>query len=449
MAHDRSRKSLQANRLKTSGRARPAALLALLTVSACSGGGSPSALSTTISNVSGATTSASSGSSLTSSGSDHNASGAVTNPTGSEIGFLYYFDKAQNQIDSYGISAGTGVATPLSSPVAIGAVPAVPGGGSLAVAPGGKYLYVVNCYCAPGIDTSASITTYGIDPSGGILTAVGSPVPAGNNAGWAAVTSTGVLFILDGGPWTLTEYALDPTTGIPTPTGTALSWPVNPPIAIENLVVTPDGRFLYVLSSPPSTLLTANTTPSTLTAYSINPSTGVLTQGPSTTINGYVGTVAVDPLGRYLYLTDGTINTVTLQTSGAVLTFALDSSSGALTQIGSGTAIASVGYVLAPDPQGRYLYVFNADPPPALSGTVQALSVASTGSLDIVGSTSLTYAPEPSSVECDPSGQFVFMTGLGGFSSFAISTQSGSAGLLIPSAPSQPVQIGVPYVIVE
>jgi 6-phosphogluconolactonase (cycloisomerase 2 family) len=360
------------------------------------------------------------------------------------IGFLYSLDLGNEQVDAYGISADTGVVTPIGSPVATGAVAS--GGGAIALAPAGQYLYVVNCSCDPGVDTSASISTYGIDSTSGRLTPLGSPVPAGNNSGRIAMASSGFLFILNGEPWTLSEYALDPGTGIPRSIGTPLSWPVNAPIVIENLAVTPDGRLLYVLSTPPSTLMQANTTPSTLTAYAIDPSTGVLTLGPSTTINGVVGALAIDPLGRYLYLTDGVIDTVTFQTSGAVLTYAIDSSNGALTQMGLGTTVASDGYALVPDPQGRYLYVFNEAPSPALGGSVQALTLTSAGAVDIVGSTSLTYSPTAYSV--DPSGRFVFMAGADGFSSFAISTQSGTAGQLIPSALNQPVQIAQ-YVIVE
>jgi 6-phosphogluconolactonase (cycloisomerase 2 family) len=239
----------------------------------------------------------------------------------------------------------------------------------------------------------------------------------------------------------LAEYSLDPNSGTPTLIGTPLTLPQN---TVTSIAVTADGRFLYVLNGSPGV---NPSTPSTLTAYAIDPSTGALTQGSALMVSGNAGTLTLDPLGRFLYLIDA-VWTAYVDTSGILLSYSIDPKSGALAPIGAGTPVATNDLSLAPDPTGQYLYLINTQSPGATNGTIQALSVASMGSISTIGYTPVTY--QPFTVECDPSGEFVYAldTNSQAIETFIISTYPGTAGQLTPSGPSQPASAGA-FVMVE
>ena len=364
------------------------------------------------------------------------------------IGFLYQL--GNNEINSYGIATGTGIPIPFGSTLATGAPPTV----GLVAGPGGKYVYTLATGDPLGPGTvppsPSSISTYAVNSASGLLTPVGSPISAGNQPLSWAMASSGFLFVWDGNnvtgqasnpPWTLAEYSLDPKTGMPTLIGTALTLP---PGTVTSFAVSADGRFLYVLNGESG----ANTpSPPTLTAYAIDPSTGAVTQGPTLTVGNNSGTLTLDPLGRFLYLID-VVWIAGTETTGTVLSYAIDAQSGALTPIGAGTPVATMGTSLAPDPTGQYLYLTNILNPGATNGTIQGLSVASTGSISTVGSTLVTY--QPFMAECDPSGQFVYALDSSSqvIETYIISTNPGTAGQLTPSGPGQRASAGV-FVVVE
>jgi 6-phosphogluconolactonase len=385
------------------------------------------------------------------------------------IGFLYQL--GPDQIYSYGISANTGVLIAYGPPTPAGPMPV-----AIAVAPGGNYLYVTSSnvtYSNPS-GLPGSISTFSVDYSTGSLTPVGSPVPAGEAPNQSAISSGGYLFVFDwndgegyapppamtsSGPQTLLEYALDPSSGVPSLMGPVLTFPAtaaNSTIQVApTFAATPDGRYLYVLMGSPE----LNSSISyTLTVYAIDPATGALTAGASISPGDGVSTMTIDPLGRFLYLTNS-LGT-SLQESGTVQPYAIDSSNGALTAIGAGTAVVSNGGGLAADPTGNHLYLISNLNWDAASNTIQALSVdPSAGSVGTIGS--LIQTPgAPTAVLCDPSGQFVFVQS-GPLSispsagvvltTFSISTSLGTAGQLMPSGPSQPSasQAGGPIAIVE
>jgi 6-phosphogluconolactonase (cycloisomerase 2 family) len=365
------------------------------------------------------------------------------------IGFLYQL--ADNQINAYGISAGTGLPIAFGSTPQIGSVPAQ----ELVVGPGGNHVYALangdpNGPPPAEPQNPSSISTYAVNSDSGILTPVGAPISAGDQPVFLATASSGFLFLLNGNDftgqvlnpvWTLAEYSLDPNSGTPTLIGTALTMPPN---TITSIAVTADGRFLYVLNGPTGV---NPSSPSTLTAYAIDPSTGTLTQGSALTVSGNAGTLTLDPQGRFLYLIDA-VWTDYIGTSGILLSYSIDPQSGALTPVGAGTPVSTNGLSLAPDPTGQYLYLTETQSPGGMNGTIQALSVASTGSISTIGDTPVMYSPY--SLQCDPSGEFVYVldTNTQAIETFMISTNPGTAGQLIPGGPSQPASLGA-FVFVE
>lgn len=362
------------------------------------------------------------------------------------IGFLYQIDNQNNQIESYGISAGTGLPIAFGSPVATSPAPA-----GIAVGSGGSYLYVTSTnitdpltQAPPNVPPPGSISTYAVNRDSGQLTAVGPPLTTGTDPS-PFISSAGFLFVstTNGATYLPTqpqpqplvmEYALDPASGAPSLIGTFLvDW--------ANLAVTPDGRFLYALTGQPSSMPPSS--PYTLTVYAIDPSTGALTQGQSLKVGNIVGTMTFDPLGRFLYLTNSTANSNGSQATGIVLPYAIDATTGAVTALPASSTLPGNMGGLATEPTGNHLYLINDLNWNAASDTIEALSVASTGTVSAIGSIIQTNGPG-SFVNSDPSGQFVYVAsgyGIGSFflTAYLISTDPATAGQLMPSG--QPLQV--------
>jgi len=366
------------------------------------------------------------------------------------VGFLYQITFS-NQLFSFGLSAGTGVPVPFGTPLATGTNPL-----ALVTSPGGNFLYLGIPFYADG-QGPGSISVYAVNPDTGILTAVSTVITSGLTLTRMVMSpGGGFLFVLGtpapisvSGASLLTTYVVDPTTGALTPTGTPVTLDVG---WAPTLAVTPDGKFLYVMtgnfgSSTPFSI--------TVTSYAIDPATGTLTAGPALTwINSNVNAgasaaMAIDPSGRFLYLSSEQGDTV--QAAATVLPYAINADTGALTPIGSGTPVTSEAGGMTVDPSGRYLYVLNSLNSDAANDTVLALAIdQSSGVVSPLGSP-LEIAGRPGPMICDPSGRFVYVGTAGppasSVAAFAISTAASTAGQLVPSGqsgtPGEPMGLAV------
>ena len=388
-----------------------------------------------------------------------NASGTtgtsdVTNVTvrcSSDTGFLYGL--ANNQIYSYSTDPNTGAPTAFGAPLAVNSTgtstPAMLWS-RLTASPAGDYLYVDGS--TNDGNANGSVLVYAVDRTNGALTQVGAPVATGVEAGVVAVSSNGFVFVyvangavighpgVPAGTASLQEYAIhsDGTLGL---VGAALTFPpLNGAPAETNVAVTPDGRFIYVLSNSASV---ATSGVLTLSAYAIDSSTGALTAGPAMTLSAADIRLVMDPLGRFLYFTNYTGSTFSAAT--VVMPYSIDSSTGALTAVGTGTPVASNAGLLAPEPFGNYLYVGNNLNFSPAQDAVQALSVDPTGVVSTDGSIMQTTpsGAQPMQLVCDTSGRFVYMVSSDQQNSngtlvnsqlittFSISTAAGTAGQLI------------------
>jgi 6-phosphogluconolactonase len=112
--------------------------------------------------------------------------------------------------------------------------------------------------------------------------------------------------------------------------------------------VDPSGRFAYV----------TNFTGNNVSGYTIDPSTGALTAiaGSPFTAGHFPTSVMVDLSGRFVYVTNGTDNNI----SG----YAIDPATGALTTIvGSPFAAGIFPLNMTPDPVGTFAYSANGGDP--------------------------------------------------------------------------------------
>ncbi|MCE1181474.1 MAG: lactonase family protein [Rhodocyclales bacterium] len=277
----------------------------------------------------------------------------TTNPAGT---FLYAANSSSNNISAYTVNATTGALTPVpGGPFASGTSP-----NGMVVNPAGTLLFVVN-------SNGASVSVYSINQTTGALTLVGSPYAVGAVPTRLAITPNGqFLYVLNQNSHDISCFAVDSTNGTLTPIGS----PVSDTGAVSQggygITVNPAGTVLYVVNWE------AN-----ITAFTINPTSGALTpvSGSPFTAN-YTGwgwqSASLSPDGKLLFASTGN--------GGKLLTYSVDATTGALTQL-TADSYGAYGYAgtnyTVPDPTGKYLYVSNAL---AIYGSVVSID-STTGAL--------------------------------------------------------------------
>lgn len=153
----------------------------------------------------------------------------------------------------------------------------------------GKFLYVT-------LAGANSVAAFSIDPTTGVLTAVGTPIAAGSQPETITVNSSGFVYAINAKNNNISAYkinstdgSLQPVAGSPFPTGA----PANPSLLIPfpgSIAVDHAGRSLWV-GAPSS---------SSVSAFAIDGMTGALTflgvtSFPATTPPGQVGVAFYQP----------------------------------------------------------------------------------------------------------------------------------------------------------
>ena len=291
--------------------------------------------------------------------------------------FLYVADFQNNQIDGYSINATSGALTTLAgSPFPLGAIPN--SAGSLAIDPGGKFLYATDLH-------GFNVLAFAINSSDGSLTPVpGSPFPSGFDPAGAVVDpSTKFLNVADVGVGSfggISSYTINSANG-------ALTAGAGGPLVVllnggvTDIAMHSSGKFLHVSTG-------ISPTDSGVAAFTVNQTTGGLTQNGSVPFPTGLAPmrITLHSGGKFLYTAnsgDGTI-------SG----FTIDAASGNLMPVsGSPFRIFAtpppgglIAFDVAIDPSGQFLYAAN----PTTSSVSGFRIDASTGSLSVVGQTSLT-----------------------------------------------------------
>ncbi len=269
----------------------------------------------------------------------------TTTPTTLSSGVFYVLNQTTKQIAAYTISSGT-LENVTGSPYALSAAPT-----SIAVAPGGEFLYV---------GTVNGIYLYTIG-SGGTLT-------LGNSGGPISTDIPGAMLV--NGSWLVDAFSnasnsvqldaipINSSTGAYTGSGGA------PPFqtfsiasaSVHQMVLSPDGANLFVA------LGLGGTTVVPFTSGNSNPLGGTAKTITPANSGGSALSVAVDPSStpRLFYVGETLANTA--GNSGGLRVFNYSSlSSGTLTQA-TGSPIASGGLApsaILPIAGGDYVYVAN------------------------------------------------------------------------------------------
>jgi 6-phosphogluconolactonase len=289
-------------------------------------------------------------------------------------GHLYVSDFLNDAVDGFSINPSSGGLTPVTgSPFPEGGTP--PGGGGLSnIPPGNSYLYATDL-------NAGAVDGFTFDSTSGKLTPVpGSPFPAGNTPMQVTQDYFGKFLYVSnlndsaGGisAFTIDQStgALSPIAGSPFPTGAAGSFP-GPAAMVVN------GNFLYVA------LAGTTNANNKIVAFAIDPSTGVLSTLPSSPFSTgsdplYLAFVPVTA-GPHAFLYTANV------LDGTISAFTADNNTGVLTPVNgspyaSGTSLAGLAvslftgtingplFLYASDPQSKAVRVY------AIDGTTGALS---------------------------------------------------------------------------
>jgi len=313
-------------------------------------------------------------------------------------------------IHVYGVNSSTGaIAEIAGSPFNAGLIPE-----QLVVDPTRRFVYVTN-------EQSEDITGFSVDASTGALTELpGSPYSIGTPPNTSApVTSavdpTGRFFYVFATSRIngltdelLYEYTIDSVTGVltaaaPSPT----IWESGHAILIASIAFNPAGSYAYL-----GQVVGGNAGEPTLIC-TVDSSSGALTRvgsaQPATA--GEAGQIAVSPGGSFLYSIDSTSNQADAFTISPV--------SGSLSEIpGSPYVVPNNPSSLVVHPTGNFLYVVNKNQPyqppstpSQYAGSISAFAVApGTGGLRQVTGSPFAAGINSSSVVVDPTGNFAYST---------------------------------------
>jgi 6-phosphogluconolactonase (cycloisomerase 2 family) len=221
-------------------------------------------------------------------------------------------------------------------------------------------------------------------------------------------------YVANDGDSTLSAYRIDGSTGLLTTNGTINLGDSNHPVGLAS---DPLHKFLYA----------GNLNNFSMSGFAIDPAAGTLSSllgSPFST--QFPWAIAVHPSSKFLYVASG---------PGSVLVYSLDGSG--IPAFISQTNPASGGTIaLAIDPLGKFVYTANVN-----ANTVSAYGVdPSTGALAPVLGSPFAAGSNPFSVSVDPSGRFLYVPNVNGQSVSAYIVDS-SSGALIPITGS-PFSVG-------
>ena len=314
------------------------------------------------------------------------------------------------------------------------------------------YLYATNAKATPGL-----ITAYAISYESGALTQLSdSPIPTGGNNPVTIVASPNGknLYVLNHDTSTVVQFDVgtdgkiypENTYNVVQGTGAADAGITGSfPVAAA---VDAAGKFLYVIFSYQNGYTTVRPGPGGIATFPIN-SDGSLGTALTNTTTGttlpYVPLgfnpvgIAVPATGGYVYVVDQD------GPPGTLLSFAENTSTGALSPIGVAAGIPAVGAggtpsAIAEDPTGHFLYVTDST-----NNQLNAFTV--TGGIPSPNSTIATGLT-PMGVTIDPRGKFLYVAN---FNSNSVGTYTiaPSSGVLTNSGGAFSVGTGPTCVAID
>jgi 6-phosphogluconolactonase (cycloisomerase 2 family) len=320
------------------------------------------------------------------------SSSTSTTTSSTSSGVFYVLNQATKQIAGYSIVSGT--LTPVTgSPWSLTAAPY-----SVAIAPGGGFLYV-------GTATGIYLFTIG---TGGALTLADNAPISQDVATAMQVDSTG-KWLVESGPGIaeLLAVPINPTTGAVT-SATEQSI-VLPAATVYQLAISPDNTHVFVA------LGASGTEEAVFAAGNTDPFSN-LANIPVVNAAGAAVSVAVDPSNRLIYVGETAATSGT--NTGGLRVFNYNT----LAEV-TGSPYASGGlapYAILPTPHsttpGSYIYVANRTVSGNTIGNITGFALTTTGTTYSLTelSTTTSTGTTPISLAQDSSGNFLLVVDSGG-----------------------------------
>ena len=188
---------------------------------------------------------------------------------------------------------------------------------------------------------------------------------------------------------TVAAYAIDSTTGALSVVGSPVSTGTGTFPAPKGVAVDPSGKFAYVTNEGDNTIVT----------YQINSATGALTVVASISTpagSGPMG-VVVDPAGKFVYIAE---------TGGKqIATYSINSATGALTYANASISGGLELYNLAMNPSGNYDYATLG-----FGGSVNSFGInRTTGALTFLNNWSSVPVISINGIAVDPNGKYAYI----------------------------------------
>lgn len=248
-------------------------------------------------------------------------------------------------------------------------------------APRPLFAYAVN-------SNDGTVSAFTLDLTTGMPTAIGAtPVQVGQGPLSLTADPAGkYVYVANAADSTITTLAINAETGLLSVVGAPTATGIQP----YSIARTPSGTFAY----------TANFGDNTLSAFSVDTGTGALTALAPITAGNNPYTVVVNSTGTVAYV----VNADTANTNGTVMAFAINGTTGGLTQVGSTITAGSVPQFIALTPNGSFAYVANSG-----DNTLGVYSIGTNGALTASGTpVSTGTGSNPYSIAISPSGTFLY-----------------------------------------
>jgi hypothetical protein len=257
--------------------------------------------------------------------------------------------------------------------------------------------------------TSASISMFSISSAGYPASiASGSIATSASPYGVMADRTGRFLYATNNDTNTITNFSINQTTGNLTNIATTFVGAATNP---QEMIVDPTGRFLYV----------NNFGAATIGIWGINQSSGNLTNLGTATAAGFPTGLAIDPSGKYLYCVTSA--------SASVIQYNINQANGSLTSIATTGSFSSSPQYIAIDPAGRNAYVTSSSSKSMNMCTINQAN----GALQLLtadtGSNYIITGDNPVVPVIDPSGRFLYTINSGGsgtITHFSIFSDSGT-----------------------
>jgi DNA-binding beta-propeller fold protein YncE len=287
--------------------------------------------------------------------------GVAVDPSGL---YLYVSNSGSASISTDGIGAGGVLTLDPAAPATtvVGSATAANTPYSLLLDPTGGYLYTGTNDAPNGLVEGFSITAGALAPLTGSPYTSGTPAAINVPFGLALDTTDSFLYAVNNYADTVVSYGI--TAGVLAELSAS---PVTPGALVTPYAVAtyPIGTYFYVTDT--------GTTPGTVSVVTID-GTGAVTVVSSHNVGTTPQAVVVDPAGKHLYVSnagDGTVSAFTISGGGATLTGGITGS-----PFTAGGAASSLPTALAIDSSGRFLYVANGT-----IGTISGFAIAAGGGL--------------------------------------------------------------------